>query len=68
MSSSSSDENKKMKSMIRDDDEIKATREKIMLDFHKDLEALCKVHREINVEFRDEANAADPYKVVVLVV
>nr|GEV98413.1 probable NOT transcription complex subunit VIP2 isoform X1 [Tanacetum cinerariifolium] len=38
-SSSSSDENKKMKSMIGDDDEIKATREKLMLDFHKDLEA-----------------------------
>nr|GEU83513.1 hypothetical protein [Tanacetum cinerariifolium] len=39
MSSSSSDENKKMKSMIRDDDEIKATREKLMLDFHKNVEA-----------------------------
>nr|GEY33589.1 hypothetical protein [Tanacetum cinerariifolium] len=36
MSSSSSDENKKMESMIGDDDEIKATREKLMLDFHKD--------------------------------
>nr|GEU32811.1 transcription regulator NOT2/NOT3/NOT5-like protein [Tanacetum cinerariifolium] len=39
MSSSSSDENKKMKSMIEDDDEIKATREKLMLDFHKDVES-----------------------------
>nr|GEX39192.1 RNA-directed DNA polymerase, eukaryota, reverse transcriptase zinc-binding domain protein [Tanacetum cinerariifolium] len=39
MSSSSSDENKKMKSMIGDDDEIKATRKKLMLDFHKDVEA-----------------------------
>nr|GEU82768.1 dihydrolipoyl dehydrogenase [Tanacetum cinerariifolium] len=39
MSSSSSDENKKMNSMIGDDDEIKATREKLMLDFHKDVEA-----------------------------
>ncbi|GKD15160.1 hypothetical protein Tco_1199567 [Tanacetum coccineum] len=29
--------------------------------------ALCKVRGEIDVEFRDEANAADPYKVVVLV-
>nr|GEY60690.1 transcription regulator NOT2/NOT3/NOT5-like protein [Tanacetum cinerariifolium] len=36
MSSSSSDENKKMNSMIRDD-EIKAMREKLMLDFHKDV-------------------------------
>nr|GEV11488.1 probable choline kinase 2 [Tanacetum cinerariifolium] len=124
MSSSSSDENKKMKSIIGDDDEIKATREKLMLDFHKDVEAsfgdklrsvtywgslqmrrvaddkacrcrvqpktlavavsseeeralevvavarllnffveaLCKVRREIDVEFSDEANAADPYK------
>ncbi|GJY36744.1 transcription regulator NOT2/NOT3/NOT5-like protein [Tanacetum coccineum] len=34
--SSSSEENKKMKSMmIGDDDEIKATRQKLMLDFHK---------------------------------
>nr|GFA93717.1 probable NOT transcription complex subunit VIP2 [Tanacetum cinerariifolium] len=122
--SSSSDENKKMKSMIEDDDEIKATREKLRLDFHKELgsaenisghssversmkfggglsvpcltsrlnlntnsgfgnlsvqgskkliagmlqqEALSKVRREIDVEFRDEANAADLYKVVVLV-
>nr|GEV56894.1 hypothetical protein [Tanacetum cinerariifolium] len=39
MSSSSSDENKKLKSMIGDDDETKATREKLMLDFHKDVEA-----------------------------
>nr|GEU79521.1 hypothetical protein [Tanacetum cinerariifolium] len=39
MSSSSSDENKKMKSMIGYDDEIKAMREKLMLDFHKDVEA-----------------------------
>nr|GEX08140.1 transcription regulator NOT2/NOT3/NOT5-like protein [Tanacetum cinerariifolium] len=161
MSSSSSDEYKKMKSMLGDDDEIKATREKLMLDFHKDVgkqlvtsrvglcpilgnhgsqitgsagnigghssversmrsggelsvpcltsrlnlntnsgfgnlssarnigsgssigrskrargdssskalksdlfaEALCKVRGEIDVEFRDEANAADPYKI-----
>ncbi|GJZ93278.1 hypothetical protein Tco_0665343 [Tanacetum coccineum] len=28
--------------------------------------ALCKVRGEIDVEFRDEANAADPYKVAVL--
>nr|GEY46569.1 hypothetical protein [Tanacetum cinerariifolium] len=137
MSSSSSDENKKMKSMIEDDDEIKAMREKLMLDFHKDVEAsfgdklrsvtywgslqmrrvaddkacgcreimaleiqvqpktlavavaseeakalevvavarllnffveaICKVRGEIDVEFRDEVNAADPYKVIVLV-
>nr|GFA32132.1 hypothetical protein [Tanacetum cinerariifolium]GFA32170.1 hypothetical protein [Tanacetum cinerariifolium] len=31
------------------------------------VEALCKVRRKIDIEFRDEANAADPYKVVVLV-
>nr|GEY40336.1 hypothetical protein [Tanacetum cinerariifolium] len=31
------------------------------------VEALCKVRGEIDVEFRDEANAVDPYKVVVLV-
>nr|GEU54245.1 transcription elongation factor S-II, central domain-containing protein [Tanacetum cinerariifolium] len=31
------------------------------------VEALCKVRGEIDVEFRDEANAADLYKVVVLV-
>ncbi|GJS21515.1 hypothetical protein Tco_0450147 [Tanacetum coccineum] len=38
--SSSSEENKKMKSMmIGDDDEIKATPQKLMLDFHKKVEA-----------------------------
>nr|GEU32769.1 hypothetical protein [Tanacetum cinerariifolium] len=30
-------------------------------------EVLCKVRGEIDVVFRDEANATDPYKVVVLV-
>ncbi|GKE95017.1 hypothetical protein Tco_1579872, partial [Tanacetum coccineum] len=29
--------------------------------------ALCKVRGEIDVEFREEANAVDPYKVDVLV-
>ena len=30
-------------------------------------EALCNVHGEIEAELRDEANAGDPYRVVVLV-
>ncbi|GKF39291.1 hypothetical protein Tco_0119352, partial [Tanacetum coccineum] len=29
--------------------------------------ALCKVHREIKAELRDEANVDDPYGVAVLV-
>ncbi|GJR20112.1 ribonuclease H-like domain-containing protein [Tanacetum coccineum] len=48
--SSSSKENKKMKSMmIGDDDEIEATREKLMLDFYKEdlrtRRAVCKAPR-----------------------
>lgn len=30
------------------------------------VEALCKVHGEIEAEFRDEANVADPYRVAVV--
>ncbi|GJZ99615.1 hypothetical protein Tco_0672166 [Tanacetum coccineum] len=38
-----------------------------MLKYELLAEALCKVHREIKAELRDEANVDDPYGVAVLV-